>query len=196
MRMLSLFIAVVLVASASASADVMESGYWVVTEDTGGGTFAVTAYDLGVAPNGGISGANIPILGADTLAITAPYSMFDMGRAGGAGPLGFGISDNAGNVVFIGPNSVDAASLLFEVGQAAGAFGNPADGALPWDVPVVLATGTYSAGLPTVDYANGGMNVFAAVGVNAAIPAYIIPEPATMSLLALGGLAALRRRRR
>ena len=191
MKITSIMIALLLVSSVALAIP----EYEVVVQDTGGGTFAVLASDNNVEANGGISGANIPILGADTLAITAPYSMFDMGRAGGAGPLGFAISDNAGNVLFIGQNSTDADSLLFEVGQTAGAFGNPADGAAPWDLPVVLATGTYSAGLPAVDYINGGMNVFSGVDVNESIPARIVPEPATMSLLALGGLAALRRRR-
>lgn len=71
-------------------------------------------------------------------------------------------------------------------------------------VPAVLGTLTTPAGLTAADFANGGSALLTAAaegyipegGYTESIVVNPIPEPATMTLIGLGGLALIRRRRR
>ena len=90
-------------------------------------------------------------------------------------------------------------NLIYGIGQTAGTFGTlGSPRGIPWDAPVLIASGTYSMNPASPWFGDEVVgNVFTAEGEvdAAAADVILIPEPVTLSILALGGLALLRRRR-
>ena len=163
------------------------------------GTWQVYASDT--PDNSGISGFSMYVKDVLTATLAAPKG-FDTGPVYRGFTVG-GTTFDAQTTEFEvlgGQNSSDAASVLFGIGQVAGSLTGipPAIPPTPYEWPVLLASGTYN---PAVTFnlsdINGIANVFKPQGSLEAMAAQVvwIPEPLTVTLLGLGGLALLRRRR-
>ncbi len=111
--------------------------------------------------------------------------------------------------IFAAQLSLDPASLIYGVGQQAGSLPS-LDGPVNYDAHVFLANGSYAGGTPYFFQnmqlqAYPQVNVWEQVGTHDAAAAQVeavvvtqmvlVPEPATMVLLAAGAMALLRRRR-
>lgn len=169
------------------------------------GTFDLYA-SASPGDNAGISFFNVDLVGILTATHQSPRALdlgtgtvrgFTVGRGdlAGDGPLFAGQDTSSGTT----------ASLIFGIGQTAGSFTLlplGTDVGVPWAVPVLLASGTYSTNPASPDFGQEVVaNVFTAVDDVDAAAADVttlvtrIPEPVTLSILALGGLALLKRRR-
>jgi len=174
----------------------------------GGGAYVVKARLAGASAsdNGGISYAWVELSNVDTATCSLPQVLWGTGpgKAGGfvllrsgegsnpSLPIG-GAQDSVGMVggvciYGLGIGDVDMAkqmppgSYTYDPGQI-----------IPRSM--VVGGGTYTGAPPEITGA--GFNVFAGIGdPDTFIPSVvIIPEPVTLSLLALGALALIRRRR-
>ncbi len=94
------------------------------------------------------------------------------------------------------------ASLIYGIGQTAGDRALLGETGVPWTAPVLLASGTYDVGGPAPGYGQElVVNILTQEWTDGPIPeglvraAEVIPEPATMAILALGAIAFLARRR-
>ena len=116
-----------------------------------------------------------------------------------------GAPDLAGDgALFAFQNTLDAPTLIYGIGQTAGTFntaGSPRG--VPWAAPVLIASGTYSLNPANPDFGPEAVaNVFTTDGEVEVEPATVtthvtrVPEPVTLTMLGLGGLGVLIRRRR
>ena len=151
------------------------------------------------APNGGISGFNLIVPSHLGTTVNTPKAVDPANQYKSMGFTVYGEDTwAAGTALFDGQNPVDSASLMYNVGIEA----IPLDGLIPvrnMGCPArpVMAIGQGEPNYLDLQQYASGVNVFAAVGNAQALEAQVVwvPEPATMAMLALGGLAILRRRR-
>ena len=175
-------------------------------EQTGPNSFQVLATTDAPA---GIASVSAFLSGADTFTHNLPEAGFWplIGSAAGF-QNGNNESDWVGGAssnVFAGQNLLSPASWLFGVGVTPGAFTGGAFGTVigdPWAAPVIVGTGTFLDAVPSWDRAAGGSAlIFSSenrVQGNpdpADIVLVDVPEPASVALIGLGGLALLRRRK-
>ena len=164
------------------------------------GTFELYA-SASLGDNAGISFFNVDLVNILTATHQSPKGV-DMDA--GFVTRGFtgGAPDLAGDgALFAFQNTLDAPTLIYGIGQTAGTFntaGSPRG--VPWAVPVLIASGTNPA---NPDFGPEAVaNVFTTDGEVGAEAAQVtthvtrVPEPVTLTMLGLGGLAMLIRRRR
>ena len=171
----------------------------------GSGNFELWADSTIGDANGGIAGFNL---------VLDSYVSFELRMPEGVNSSYVGIGFTTGNnidfvgngpvayspdPIFAGQNTTSPASVIYDVGAMPMTI-NWANGTSTFfDAPILMGTGV---GSPTVAGCNNlvsAMNLFQAAGnPNNPPPADVVnftPEPATLALLGLGGLAILRRRR-
>ena len=181
------------------------AGAWQVYADVSLDSEGLASMALDVTADGGlaISGStNEAPKGFDLGAMT--NWGFDNLRSDGT--LGIGI-DVGQKTIYSGVNDPNKDALvLLDVGQMAGSRSNApfAPDPITWAAHVLLASGTYSGTVGTL-YVVGSGNTLDSVGswegpgnVSTATwegDSVYIPEPATLAVLALGGLAMLMRKR-
>lgn len=150
---------------------------------------------------GGLSFFSIELSNITSAVNMAPADMF--GTIAIAGFTVGGTDLSAPGELFAGQNSTSPTSLIYGVGT--GGSYTPigmSQKNIPWDEPwVLLGTLTAETGLTPWDFMSEetcSANVFVASGDATAVAATveIVPEPATMSLLVLGGVGALLRKKR
>ena len=195
MKRVSLLAVVLLLATPALAVPIVEIN--VVLD--GAGNFALWADATKGDANGGIAGFNLTLDSYVSANNQSPKYL-----DGGVGAfVGFtqGANTFSGaaapplNDIFDGQNTSNTATVLYDVGILPGGTGAEMfPRGTPWAAPVLLAEGV---GTPDYTQCVGGVNVFTAVGANTVLAAQVnwVPEPATLALLGLGGLAILRRRR-
>lgn len=180
-------------------------------QDHGDGTFDLYA-STPIPDSSGIAGFNVDLVNILTATHESPKADdtalfvtrgFTSGRIDLAGPgaLFAGQDTSSGSV----PDN-----LIYGIGQTPGTFPtnplNPNNVGVPWTAPVLIASGTYDIQGPDPWFGNQVLaNVFTQAyqgappppeGFVAVAGVVLIPEPATLGLLVLGGLTLLRRRRK
>ena len=169
----------------------------------GAGNFTITADASGTTPfggdaNGGIAWFNL-LLDSYTTAQNMSPRYVDVD----AGVLkGFSIGENTWigplDELFSAQSLANPGTLLYDVGIVPGdAPGAAVPRGVPWDVPCVLATGVGEPDYLACQQLGSYVAVWRHQGLETTWDANVIwtPEPATLALLALGGLSLLRRRR-
>lgn len=186
--------------------------YILAVDANGPGTFTISA-DVSL-DNGGLATYGIELSGFDTLTNLGPmvdglagptYAAWKMGctmfRSGANAPQLAGAQDT----VTVG------ATIAYGFGQYAGSLLPPAGwsvGPTPtivqaeYGAPLLLAEGTYTGSFGLENVVSYTAVVFeadagtAAIGIPQGLEVIFTPEPATMSLLLIGAIGALVRRRR
>ena len=170
----------------------------------GAGNFELFADCTGGDANGGLAGYNLVLENYISATNTAPkYVLSVIYTPGGfvQGPL----TDvyNSPDLIFDG--QTPSGFIIYNVGVTP--LAPPTSPPLPYPtlmtrgypvgMPARLAVGTYDVGgpLPRVDLDSSTATCWFAEDDNDARWATLTPEPATLALLGLGGLAILRRRR-
>ena len=173
----------------------------------GNGTYDLYA-STPIADSAGIAGFNVDLVNILTAVHESPRAL-DLG-VGAVRGFTSGRTDLAGpGALFAGQNTTDLASLIYGIGQTPGTFAMiplGTDVGVPWTAPVLLASGTYDLAGPSPWFGNEVLaNVFtqaydgappAPEGFVVSADVALIPEPVTLTLLGLGCLAVLIRRRR
>ena len=170
-----------------------------------GGTFDLYA-SSSQGDNFGIAYYYIDLVNILTATHQSPVGN-DVAMGGMAGFSG-GRSDLTGDgalFAYQDTNSGNAPdSLIYSIGQTVGTRALTDATGVPWAAPVLLASGTYDTQGPAPWFGQEVLvTVFAFEWTGGDIPGLIeqadvvlIPEPATLGLMVIGGLAMLRDRRR
>ena len=169
----------------------------------GAGNYDITAV-ASAGDNAGIAYVGLEVLGVDTLdnhctfGLNGSYVNMGFVALHDSVPIAGGYSLQAGQDI------MTPASVLYGIGQTAGAIpGWPGVGAseqVVWGQPYLVGSGTYTVG-NEASIGSGTLmsNVFADDSGTAVIGSdvtfTVVPEPATFVLLAMGGLALIRRKR-
>jgi hypothetical protein len=165
--------------------------------DQGAGTWELYG-SASLDNNGGIAGFNIDLVDIASATVMAPKG-YDMDSHENRGFTIRSADLTGDGAVFAGQNTTVEASLIYGIGQYAGTFNfDPgSQTSVPWDAPVLLASGTCAGGSSPWFGDSTNVNVFTDSGIttHAAGEIILTPEPAVLSLLALGAVAMLRRRR-
>lgn len=215
--LVSMAMAMAIVMFAAVSAQAAPQVTYTLVIDPGPSTFQITA-DVSSGDNAGLATYGLEVVGFSTMSHLGPIVDGLSGPTYTPWKKGFTMFRSADNSSPLGAGQdtiTEGAVMAYGFGQTAGDLTPPAGwsvGPTPiqvqpvYDATLVLATGTFPVGVnPSWGQAATGV-LFAEVGSKATIGAgqgvlvdlqtVIVPEPATMSMLALGGLAALIRRRR
>ena len=208
MKVLGIAVTIMVCIGLSAMAAQAATVHFNLVHTGAGGTFDLFA-STPIPDSSGIAGFNVDLVNILTATHESPKADdtalfvtrgFTLGRINLAGP----------GALFAGQNTTNITSLIYGVGQTAGTFPtnplNPNDVGVPWTAPVLIASGTYGPGtLPGFGNEVLG-SVFTSVyegdppppeGLVASVTTTteVTPEPATLALLFLGGLALLRHKR-
>jgi hypothetical protein len=163
------------------------------------GTFDLYA-SASLGDNAGIAFFNVDLVNILTATQQSPKGLDDSLFITRGFDLGGGDLTGDG-ALWAGQNTASGDApdnLVYGIGQTAGSFGTlGTPRGVPWDAPVLIGSGTYSMDTNPEFGAEVVGNVFTAEGgVDAeAADVVLIPEPVTLSILALGGLVMLRRKR-
>jgi hypothetical protein len=179
---------------------------YTATVDDVAGTFEIVA--SASLDNDGLSGWAMNIFGITAATNVSPLAQV---AAPAFAPKGFGFGRTAalagdGNIGGAQDPTVIAGNpgqALLGVGQVGGDLDTLAGGLFPapdgiYGAPVLLVTGTLEPGTASAFRIDGASaSVFGAqttTQVAAEVEVIIVPEPASLALLGLGGLAMIRRR--
>ena len=185
-------------------------GTWSVYAEISGGTAGLSDFGLNVVGSGGAmvtDSTNMSPMAVDWDGSTLTQYGFNEQRSDGWN--GVGIVANQPSI-YPGENDPERDAMVLQgVGISAGSQAGYIQSAV-WDVPVLLAEGTYSLSSPGEITVSGipVWNLLSIVGSGWEGPGNletasevesdtepVVPEPATLSLLVIGGLALLRRKR-
>jgi hypothetical protein len=183
-----------------------------VVYDPGNSTFELFA-DASGGDHAGIAGYNVGLQNAVTFDHAVPRGVdkngfFSKGFTAGTNDSSMTGPLTGGNAIFSGQNTSSSNApdnLIYGIGQEAGTTSkeNMLSGSevvSQWEVPISIGTGTYESDLPS--FSSASANVFTAVNdvnttsADTTTSVTAIPEPTSLALLGLGGLAMLTRRKR
>ena len=182
-----------------------EAGAWQVYGDVSLDCEGLASMGLDVTADGGLAvtgSTNESPRGYDAGA--SAFYGFDNFRSNGT--LGMDIDAGQKTIYSGGTDPVKDALVLLDIGQLPGSRANTpfVPDPITWAAHVLLASGTYSGTVGTLYVVGNGNTLNSGspwTGPGNVSPAtwegdsVYIPEPATLAVLALGGLAMLRRRR-
>jgi len=185
--------------------------YILAVDANGPGTFTITA-DVSL-DNGGLATYGIELSGFDTLDNLGPM-VNGMDITWASWVMGFTMFRSAANDVQLAAAQdtvTVGAVMVYGFGQSAGTLIPPAGWAVgptpimvqeDYDAPLLLAEGTYTGSFGLDNVVSYTAVVFEAdsgtdaIGIPQGLNVIFTPEPATMSLLLIGAVGALVRRRR
>ena len=188
-------------------------GEWTVTASVGDGCEGLSSFIIDVTGREGLTVDSAQLETPSGVVLGGPVGVGSFGFVEFPAAPGDGVGISAGQPTAHPDvpewNAWYDSLVLQGVGQVPGSKDDFQANTVSWDAPVVLARGTYTGSVGHLDvdvHTPGFFNLLSTVGswegpgnveeATEVIPGTVyIPEPVTLSILALGGLAILRRRR-